>query len=82
MSIRVDSGQWSRLIGWGVHFLIAMLAIQWVAQEAAAAFLCLHPRPLDQRRVVAHVLPVAAGQNGPPIPLLILLKADDDLLHG
>ena len=71
------SGQWSV-----VSFLVAELAIQRKAQKAAAPFFRSHPRPLDQRRVVAHVLPVAAGQNGPPIPLLILLKADYDLLHG
>jgi hypothetical protein len=31
---------------------------------------------------MAHMLPVITGQNGSPIPHLILLKANNLLFHG
>jgi hypothetical protein len=41
-----------------------------------------HPRPGEERRPVAHVLPVAAGELGDPLALRVELEADDRALHG
>ena len=40
-----------------------------------------HPRTAGERRLVTHVLCVAAGQVGYPIALLILVKPDNCLFH-
>lgn len=49
---------------------------------SSPAFLGDHPRSADERRLMAHMLPVPAAQIGHPIAvLLVLMKADDTLLH-
>jgi hypothetical protein len=39
------------------------------------------PRPFYQRRIMAHVLPVAASQNRPPVAYLVLFIPDYFLSH-
>ena len=51
-----------------------------MAQETPPPGWRQHPGPADQRRVVAHVLPVAAGEYGAPVPYLILLNASEEQL--
>lgn len=41
-----------------------------------------HPGSARHRRLMAHVLPVPALQIGDPIALIILMVADDALLHN
>jgi hypothetical protein len=64
----------------------AFFAEQCSAQALLAALFFDDPWAERPRRIVAHVLAVAAGQIGDPVFLLILMKADDDLrlalLHG
>jgi hypothetical protein len=36
-----------------------------------------HPRPLDERRPMADVLLMTTGQLSNPVPLLVLMVADD-----
>ncbi len=48
---------------------------------SSPAFLGDHPRPADERRLMAHMLPVPASEVGYPVTVLILMKADDTLLH-
>lgn len=40
------------------------------------------PRPVDPRRVVAHMLVVAAGEFGDPVAGVVLVKADDASLQA
>lgn len=39
------------------------------------------PRAAHERRLVPHVLAVAAGEISHPIAMLVLMKADNGLLH-
>ena len=59
-----------------------LFAEQCCAQVLLAALLFDDPGAQRPRRIVAHVLAVAAGQIGDPVFLLILMKADDDLRFG
>lgn len=52
-----------------------------MSQKPFPAVFYQHPGMVGQRRVMAHVLPVAAGQNSPPIPHFVLVKTDNGLLH-
>jgi hypothetical protein len=69
-------------MGRSISFLITPLAIQHVTQEASPPLLSQHPRPLDQRRIMADVLPVTAGEYRPPIPQLVPVEIDDGLFHA
>jgi hypothetical protein len=40
-----------------------------------------YPWTAGERRLVTHVLPMATGQVGYPIALLILVKPDNRLFH-
>jgi len=40
-----------------------------------------HPRPVGHRRLVTHVLPVAAGQIRHPIAMFVLVVSRDRLVH-
>lgn len=65
-----------------ISFLfVAALAIEQIAEELVSPLLRQHPRSFDQRRVVAHVLPVSAGENGPPITQFVLIEGNDTLFH-
>lgn len=61
--------------------LVAFLALQILPDAALPPFKGQHPGPTHERRLMAHVLPVPAGQVGDPIALLILMKVDDGLIH-
>jgi hypothetical protein len=39
------------------------------------------PRPAHKRRLMAHVLPMPACQISDPIAAVVLMKADDGLMH-
>jgi hypothetical protein len=51
------------------------------AKVARAAFGGQDPRPVAERWLMPDMLPVAAGQVCHPITLLVLMIADDGLLH-
>jgi len=61
--------------------IIAGLARQRLSKLSLAAFFRKNPWPVDERRLMAHMLSVATGQIGNPIPVLILMKADNHSLH-
>jgi hypothetical protein len=61
------------IVGRRACFLIAPLAVQRIAQEPSPPFLGQYPRPLDQRRVVAHVLPVEAIIDFATLDVLFLV---------
>lgn len=61
--------------------LFALLAIQMGAQILVASCDGKHPRAIREWRLMAHMLPMAAGQIGNPIAIVILVIADDRLLH-
>ena len=63
-------------------FLFAELALERRPHAAGAPFFREHPWPAHERRLVANVLPVPAGQVSDPIAVLILVKSDDRLSHG
>lgn len=60
---------------------VAFHAFERLAKRALAAFGSRDPRPVDPRRVVPHVLIVAAGELGDPVPLVVPVIADDLSLH-
>ena len=62
--------------------LVAADAVQLVAEKAGAARRFEHPRALAKRRVVAHMLSVAAGQLGDPVAVVVLMPAGDGLVHS
>lgn len=47
-----------------------------------APFFRQDPRPAHQRRLMTHMLAVTAGKIRDPIAALILVIADDGLVHG
>ena len=61
---------------------VAQHAVQHLAEPRAATLLREHPRPQLPRRIMPHVLVVAAGQFRDPVALIVLMKACDRLLHG
>jgi hypothetical protein len=52
-----------------------------MTQEPLSASLAEYPEPVRQWRIVAHMLPVSASQNCPPLPLVVLVKVDNLLPH-
>lgn len=63
------------------EFGAALLAVQFRADAPAPAFRGDHPRPVDPRRPVPHVLRMAALEIGNPIVSFVLMKADDASFH-
>jgi hypothetical protein len=61
--------------------LFARFAVEDLAETAGAPLLRDHPWPADERRLMADVLPVPAGQVGDPVAMLILMETDDRLPH-
>jgi hypothetical protein len=57
-------------------------AVQRRAQPRVSRLLLEHPRPLLPGRIMPHVLRMPALQIGHPMPLCVLMKSDDSLLHG
>lgn len=39
------------------------------------------PRPIHKRRLMPHMLPMAAGQIGHPIPMFVEMVSDNGLVH-
>ena len=62
-------------------WFITMLAVQLIAQEAAAAVCGAHPGATDEGGIVAHVLSMPAGQYGAPGAFFILVVVNDLLSH-
>ncbi len=46
-----------------------------------AAFGGHDPRTAEKRRLMPHMLAMAAGQIGHPVPFFIEMVTDDDLVH-
>lgn len=46
-----------------------------------AALQCQNPRAIGERRLMPHVLAMAAGQVCNPVPVLILVKRHNALNH-
>lgn len=62
--------------------LFAFLAIQECAKILIPSRLCQHPRTTEKWRLMPHMLPMAAGQIGYPIPRFILMIGGDRLVHA
>ena len=60
---------------------LALLAIQHLPEVQVAPFFSEHPGPIREWWLMAHMLPVPTGQISHPIAVLILMKAEDALLH-
>jgi len=52
-----------------------------MANHGLAAYRRADPGPVDPRRVVAHMLVVAAGEFGDPVAGVVLVEAGDVLLQ-
>jgi len=61
--------------------LVALSASEFTTENTLATFGCCSPRPVCPRRIVAHMLVVPAFELGDPMTLLVLMKADDSLVH-
>lgn len=53
-----------------------------MAEHGAPALLADDPGPAGPRRVVTHVLAVAAGQVSHPVGRFVKMESDDGLKHG
>jgi len=65
----------------GLSRFLATEAVQLAAEPLTPAFLRRGPRPHAQRRLVADMLPMPAGEIRNPVSLFVLVKADDALYH-
>jgi hypothetical protein len=63
------------------HVLVAEAALEGRTQALLPSLGLQDPRPGVERRLVAHVLPVAASELGDPLALRVQMKADDRALH-
>lgn len=61
---------------------IAFLAVEHLAEHPVPTLQRDHPRAIDPRWFMAHMLIMAALKLGHPVPLVVLMKADDGLLHA
>ena len=59
-----------------------MRAIDQFADPGLTAGVCAHPGPLDERRIVAHVLGVPTGKVSHPVTFCIPMKTTNFNLHG
>jgi len=65
----------------GLSRLLAAEAVQLAAKPPTPVFFRCCPHPDAQRRLVADVLSMPAGQIRDPVSLFILVKSDDALFH-
>src|SRR5690242_2902346 len=66
----------------GRRALATLLAFQQGSDRALTAFGCRHPGTVDERRLVARVLAVAALQMRDPVAFLVLVEARNPSLHA
>jgi len=62
--------------------LFTLQAIEQLAKVFPPTIFGQDPPTTDERRLMAHVLSMTAGQVGHPITSLILMKPDNCLVHG
>src|ERR687884_428414 len=60
---------------------VTLFAVEFEAEAGGAALFGEHPFARDERRVVAHVLRVAAVEQGAPVALVVAVVADDAPPH-
>lgn len=60
---------------------IAFLALELSSKSPRPTVRCHHPLASAPRRIVTNVLIVSALERSDPVVLLVLVKADDSLLH-
>lgn len=60
---------------------VALPAVQMNTDLGTASSRRRHPEALDPRRIVAHMLKMAACQLGHPVPLFVPVTSDDRLAH-
>ena len=65
-----------------LRLVLAFLTVQHLSKMLVAARFRQHPRPARHRRLVTHMLSMAAGQIGNPIAIIILVIPNDRLLHA
>ena len=63
------------------HFRVAEFAIQHHPDARRTASFAEHPRTRHQRRVVADVLFVSAGEDRSPVTFVVKVERDDGLVH-
>jgi len=61
---------------------IAVLTIQLEPDARAAAFFSQNPRTRRERRIVSHVLSVAAFQIGAPVTLIVPMESNNLSIHS
>jgi len=62
--------------------LITQRAFNALSELGLTTLFRSHPVTYEPRRIVAHVLPVAASEFGDPVPRLVLVKPSDGRLHA
>jgi hypothetical protein len=67
---------------YGCDFVIALPAIENLAELCRPAFQGSNPRAALPGRIVADMLRVSAGKIGYPMRCFVLVKADDLLIHN
>ena len=61
---------------------VALLAVQGLSKMLFPAFLCQDPGPIRHRRLVTHMLTMAALEVGHPIAIFIQMITNNWLLHA
>lgn len=81
--VRVAGGLPARLGGRCArgHVLVAEAAIERRPESSSPAFRLDDPRPELKGRLVAHMLPVAAGELGDPVAASVPVITDDRAPH-
>jgi hypothetical protein len=64
-----------------LRFFLTLFTIQHLSKMLVASGFGQHPWPVRHRRLVTHVLSMAAGQVGHPIAMLVLVIGNDRLVH-
>src|SRR5690348_1385768 len=60
----------------------AFAALEGLSEMTRATLRARHPLSIDPRRIVAHVLIVAALELRHPVQLVVLVISDDTLVHA
>lgn len=60
---------------------VAFAAVQHLTNHRASTFRDRNPRTVDPRRIVANVLVMTAVEFSNPMLFVVLVKANDSLLH-
>jgi len=78
-AIVLKTGPWR---GRALAFFLTLLTIQFGTEKGVPPFLRQYPRTACHRRLMPHMLAMAAAKVGHPMTFLILVITDNGLLHN